>query len=131
MNYYNKEYGVLSITPPTGKNAKGQFLKGHTPHNKGKHPREYMSEEGYQKMIKALDNKRTGNPNFGGCNKRSVIMIKNGKICGVFESSEDASRKTGIMASNIRSVCRGARKRAGGYQWFWEESEDWINLIEE
>lgn len=39
----------------------------------------------------------------------------------VYVSINDASRKTGINASTIWSVCKGKRKTAGGYHWKYAE----------
>ena len=65
---------------------------------------------------------------LGGNNARKIIGIKNGKFC-VFESSKDAERKLSICARNIRTVCHGKRKFAGGMMWFFEESNEWIKFI--
>lgn len=104
----------------------GQFLKGIVPHNKGKKWSEWMDENKQKKVLKNLQ--RKGNPNIGGNNARKIIGIKNGKFC-VFESSKDAERKLSICARNIRTVCHGKRKFAGGMMWFFEESNEWIKFI--
>lgn len=44
---------------------------------------------------------------------------ENGEILGTYESMVDAERKTGICAQGINQVCRGKRKRAGGYIWHY------------
>ena len=36
-----------------------------------------------------------------------------------FLNSRDAERQTGICSRNIRSVCAGKVKSAGGYHWAW------------
>ena len=46
-----------------------------------------------------------------------IQQIKNGKVIKEFFGSGEASRKTGIDAGHIRSVCRGKYKTAGGYKW--------------
>jgi hypothetical protein len=106
----------------------GRFLKGFTPHNKGKRMSEYMSAEMVKYVLKKLPHK--GNSNVAGWNKKEVIGIKDGKIIGVFKSGIDAGNKTGICAGNIRLCCREKRKSAGGIKWFWEKDiEKWYELI--
>lgn len=95
----------------------GRFLKGSIPHNKGKKWDDYIPSHKRESMIKGLALGRTGNPNIAGCNAKKVVAIKSGRLQGVFQSSNDAKRKTGICARNIRNCCSGKRKHAGGYQW--------------
>lgn len=55
---------------------------------------------------------------IGGWNKRAVFALDDeGKIAGWFESALDAEKKTGICKENIRKVCHGRRKKAGGFRW--------------
>lgn len=41
----------------------------------------------------------------------------NNEVLAIFNSCEDAGRKTGIHAGNIGRVCKGTRKTAGGFKW--------------
>lgn len=54
-----------------------------------------------------------------GRKKVPVVMVdaETGRTLGRYESLNDASRQTGIVAQNIRKVIMGERKRAGGYGW--------------
>jgi hypothetical protein len=45
------------------------------------------------------------------------INLSNGEIINTFGSFEEAQRETGIDARNMRKVCNGLRKNAGGYFW--------------
>ena len=90
----------------------GRFLKGSIPHNKGKKWDDYIPSHKRESMIKGL-----------------ALGRKSGRLQGVFQSSNDAKRKTGICARNIRNCCSGKRKHAGGYQWFWESDNSWCELI--
>lgn len=45
---------------------------------------------------------------------KRVLCIETGVI---YESTSDASRKTGLSQSNISECCRGIRKTTGGYTW--------------
>ena len=46
-----------------------------------------------------------------------VQQIKDGEIVKEYACAGDAERETGIAMCNIRMVCRGKRKTAGGYEW--------------
>jgi len=123
-------YGELYIQKQIERNPKnGRFLKGSTPWNKGKKWEEIFDKKTREYILNNLGKYRTGNPHIGGNNAIRVVAIKDGKLCGVFDSSNDAMRKTGICARNIRSVCSGKRKTAGGYKWYYEKDTEWIELI--
>lgn len=66
-----------------------------------------------------------------GWNKKSVVAIKDGKLCGVFSSMMEAHRKTGIPASLIGAICNKSKGKhtAGGFQWFFEKDDSWCNLV--
>ena len=44
-------------------------------------------------------------------------MIKDGIVIKEYACAGDAEKETGISMANIRLVCRGRRKSAGGYVW--------------
>lgn len=123
------ELQLPTIQDITKRNSvSGRFMKGHKPFNKGKKAKEYMSAKSYNKMISGLA--RNGNPNIGGCNRKSVVAIKDGKLLGAFSSSVQAAKVFNVWASNIRKVCKGERHHAGGYQFFIENDEEkWIKLL--
>lgn len=52
--------------------------------------------------------------------KKKVKCLESGVI---YESCQDAMRKTGIANSSISNVCKGKRKTAGGYHWEYVEEE--------
>ena len=104
----------------------GQYLKGREPHNKGKKWSEYLPKKTQKSILKNL--KPNPNYNLAGANARKIVGIKDGKW-RVFESSKDAERKLGIHARNIRTVCYKKRNHAGGWKWFFENDNEWINLI--
>nr|DAQ28689.1 MAG TPA: PROTEIN/DNA Complex catalytic motif, Helix-turn-helix DNA [Caudoviricetes sp.] len=121
----------LYIPPerPTRNLVNGRFLKGHTPFNKGKKWSDYIDDRKRRKMLRGLELGRKGNPNIAGSNAKQVVAIKDGQLFAIYSSSNDAGRKTGICSRNIRSCCSGKRKSAGGYQWFWESGDKWLDLI--
>lgn len=96
----------------------GQFLKGHVPHNRGKKMKDYLDEETIKRIKEAGIKNLKPNLKVCGWNKRAVVCVdEENNILGWFSSSCDAEKKTGICARNIRTVCNGKRKHAGGYRW--------------
>ena len=91
----------------------GTFIKGHSPHNKGKKAKNYMSEQSYNKMLKGL--RRTGNKDIWKERLKPIIAIKDKET--LFESSEHAARVLGVDGSNIRKVLRNQRKTVSGYKF--------------
>lgn len=104
------------------RNAKGQFVKGIIPHNKGRKAIEYMDEETIKRVKQiGLKNLRP-NKNFGGQNKKTVIAFNDeNRVVGCFSSAEEAARKVGVTSSCIRNVCYGKRKHSAGLVWKYEE----------
>lgn len=119
----------IPIERPTRNLVNGRFLKGHTPHNKGRRWSDYIDNYKREKMLEGLKLGRKGNPNIAGSNAKQVVAIKDEQLFAIYPSSNDAGRKTGICSRNIRSCCAGKRKSAGGYQWFWESDNKWCDLV--
>ena len=63
------------------------------------------------------------NVNYGKRNKALEKpveqMTKDMVVIGVFKSTCEASRKTGVKQTNISQNCLGKRKSAGGYIWHY------------
>lgn len=111
----------IPIEKPNRNPVNGQFLKGHTPHNKGKKWEDYMDMRKAKRIKRIAIGNLKHNMNIGGWNKKAVFAKDDeGNIVGWFCSSVDAQRKTGINARNIRAVCNGLRKKAGGFSWEFE-----------
>lgn len=53
---------------------------------------------------------------------KMVLQLKDKQIINKFYGAREAERKTGISAGNIRRVCCGKGKSAGGYQWKYEDA---------
>lgn len=108
----------IPIERPQYNPVNGQFLKGHKPHNKGKKWSEWMDMRKAKKIIRIAKGNLKCRMDIGGWNKKPVIAKdENDVIVGWFESAVDAEKKTNICARNIRNVCNGRRKRAGGFKW--------------
>jgi len=116
-----RESWELLLEDPIIKNGinkkTGQFIKGHKPYNKGMK----MENGKYIKCSKTMFKK--GNKSKrkyipGTCiTSKRIEMLKDGKVIIGFVSITEAARKTGIQRENIRAVCKGKRKRAGGFEW--------------
>ena len=109
----------------------GRFLKGCTPHNKGKEMK-FHSDNTKQRCINNLLKGRGGWHKTGAwMNRKSVVLIKDGKLRGVFPSIREASEAIGVSPALISAICRKVRGRhtAKGYKCFYEH-DDWCNLIE-
>jgi len=105
----------------------GRFLKGCTPHNKGKTWKNYMDCEKQEKVL--MVGKNNLQPKHKNRRSKSVIGIKDGKVIGIFNSSVEAMKKMGIKSENIRRCCKGERKTAGNIQWFYEKTNKWCEFI--
>lgn len=121
----------LYIAPsrPNKNPINGRFVKGSTPHNKGRKWDDWMSKEAQARLREAL--KTTGRPrmDIGGWNKKAVIMVDKDGNHAWFESSLAAEKATGVRARNIRHCCNKQRGSAGGYRWFHFDSDEWTNYV--
>jgi mevalonate kinase len=61
----------------------------------------------------AYDNKTKKPPHM----KKVQQLDFDGNVINIFESLQEAFRKTGIQATNINKCCEGKRNQAGGYKW--------------
>ena len=83
----------------------GQFLKGCTPHNKGKRM-VYHSKWTKRRSLQGLVKGRGAHHKTGaGMNKKSVVVIKDRKLIGVYASVNEAGAKLCITPSHISDVC--------------------------
>ena len=57
--------------------------------------------------------------NYGNKTRsKAIVQLNNNyEIINVFKDSIDAEKELNICARNIRNVCNGKRKSAGGYIW--------------
>ena len=115
----------LYIPPVLINPVNGRFRKGHIPFNKGIPMREWMDGRKIRRVKKNLESVRMkGNLMMPGSNRKKVIAIKGEKLIA-YPSAVDAAkilRQKGIRinARNINSVCHKKRKKAGNYEWFFE-----------
>lgn len=118
----------LQPTRPTRNKVTGRFLKGLTPHNKGKRWADYLSEESQRRMQKGwknLDIYRSENgKKTGGRNRRPIVAITDDGKFRVFKdgywATEWLKRHTGKSCSreNIGRCCReNASRRVKKHSW--------------
>ena len=71
------------------------------------------------------EDKNDVKPRKGQIYKQKVEQLnKNKEAIAVYESAADASRQTGISATQIRKVCQGKGYTAGGYYWCYRKDGD-------
>lgn len=119
---------VIDRARPQRNLVTGRFLKGHTPSNKGRKWSEWMSKKSQLHAMKGWKNLK-GRRDIGGWNAKKVVMIREDGRWFVFSSASEAGRKTGIQDTNIRSYCRKKRRTAGGFRWFYESDNEWMEII--
>ena len=109
----------------------GRFLKGCTPHNKGK-SMVYRSKRSQKRSLAGLAKGRGAWHKTGaGMNKKSVVLIKDGRLYSVFPSIQAAGSALGVSPSLVGRVCRKLRNNhtAKGFQCFFESDNSWCDLI--
>jgi hypothetical protein len=103
----------------------GRFMKGHTPFLKGKKWKDLFSEETQARMLSGI----LAHRGKGGQKKKPVICIAKDGTWRKFDSAKEAGIALKVHSGTISNVCLGKRKTAGGYRWFYEESNEWLNLV--
>lgn len=108
----------------------GRFLKGHTPHNKGKKWSDYLDKRKWKKIKRiGLKNLKPSANTSAGWNARRVVAVKDEKLICVYPSMREAEHRTGIHQKKIKRCCIGKKKDIDGYQWFFEDDHRWCDLI--
>ena len=81
----------LQPTRPTRNKVTGRFLKGLTPHNKGKRLADYLSEESQREIAKGwknLNEHRSENgKKYGGRNRKPIVGITSDGEFHVFKDA--------------------------------------------
>jgi hypothetical protein len=122
----------IPIERPTRNLVNGRFLKGHTPHNKGKKLK-FHSRWSKRRCLKNLEKGRSmPHKTGGGTNKKAVVAIKDGKLVGRYDSVISAGEKLNITASHISDVClkKKGHKTVRGYKMYFESDNDWLAEID-
>lgn len=95
--------------------ANGRFLKGHTPHNKGKKWGEWMTKKGQKRSAKGWRNFEEHRPKTrpdtaGRCRKVVVAVMDDGRWC-VFSYTVEAAEWVGGIQENVCRCCRFNQRR--------------------
>lgn len=147
-------YGELTLSPVyRGVDVKSnKFLKGHTPHNKGKKWSEYMSKRSMRRAMKGWKNLEKFRPttrpdNAGRCRKKVVGVWDDGTWM-VFPFVGAAGEYVGGTRENVRRCCQCNQSRMElklpngkptkkvntdhkymGVRFYYETDNIWINKI--
>ena len=105
-------------------NTRARQSENHADVNGNKNPNfgKHLSQENKDKMMVERG--------------RAVLQWENGIAIALFPSLKEAGRKTGISWTNIRNVCKGEYKTAGGYEWSYAckhqyDVEKMVKILEE
>lgn len=123
INDVNDSAYTLHLDLPTKR--KGRFKKGNIPWNKGiTWAEQGVSKEIWEKKISTLQaNRHKNGYSHKPTHSKPVIQLdEDGNRLHWYESSEAAARKNNCKGRNIRKVCDGERKHAGGFRWKWDEN---------
>lgn len=104
----------------------GMYGKHHTEEakqrNKIAHMRENLSQDTIKKMSAAKKGKKRSKQSI----EKQVEKISKKVVCVetniMYSSTKNASALTGVDDSCIAKVCRGERKTAGGFHWYYEDN---------
>ena len=121
MNNYE-----LYIEPerPQVNPTNGNFLKGHVPFNKGRKMAEWMDGRKIKRVLRVGIKNLHGNPNFGGWNRKTVILYTESGI-KAFPSSVQCAEYLHMNARNVRRACVNGNK-AKGYRVEYEKKNQHI-----
>lgn len=123
----------LYIPPerPARNLVNGKFLRGSVPHNKGKRMKYHSKKSKLRSLNNLVKGRGLGHKTGAGLNRKSVVAIKDGKLCGVFPSIQVAGEITDVNPASISRVCnkKPCCHMAGGFQWFFENDNTWCDLI--
>lgn len=141
-------YGELNLAPErTMRNTlNGQFLKGHTPFNKGKKWSEYLSKRKQKRCAKGWKNLEKYRPHGcpgAGRNKKQVIAVMDDGRWLCFSYIGAAGQWAGGNRENVRRCCqqnqaRHVNRKTGkvntdhrymGVRFYYEEDDLWTTKI--
>lgn len=142
-------YGELYIPQEraTHNALNGQFLKGHTPHNKGKKWSEFLSKRSQKRCAKGWENLVKHRPQqrpetAGRCKKKIIAVDDNGKWY-MFPYSLLAAKWCGGLRENVNRCCKENQKRHinkktkkintdhkyMGVRFYFESDDVWMEKI--
>lgn len=118
----------------------GQYLKGHEPHNKGKHWGDYMGKRAQKRAAKGWRNiiEHPGcNRKVGELRKQQVVAVGAKGNWLVLPTCTVAAEWCGSTASNISRCCRWNKERrktadykVKGIRFYYENDNIWTTKIQ-
>ena len=120
------DFGSVNIRPNSHKRPAGRDDVYTTRRSNGSNNRISTGTRNSSTRRSSVDSGRKSS-------KESVVLIKDEKLCGVFPSIQTAGKMIGVAPSLISAICRKVRGKhtANGYRCFFEDSNDWYNLIKQ
>ena len=79
----------------------------------------YSKWERTEELKKKISEAKKGVPNIA-LSKQVYQYTMDGELIGVYVSTHEAARQTGLLQSKISKCCRGERKKHGGFRWSYE-----------
>ena len=125
----------------------GRFLKGHTPHNKGKKWADYLTKRQQRRCAKGwanvISHRPKSRPDTAGRCRKAVIAVMDDGTWKVFPYLGMAAECVGGCRENIGRCCRlnenpSVNKKTGklntdhqykGVRWYFESDSQWTQKI--
>lgn len=150
-------YGELNTGPlkPERNLKTGQYMKGHTPANKGKRWDEYMGKRAQKRAKKGWANldlyrNKNGRSENAGRSPKKVIAVNDAGRWLFFSHIGEAAQWSGGIRGNIGRCCRMNRSRQKlndvkgrptdrvntdhrylGIRWYFENDNIWTTKIKQ
>ena len=142
-------YGELSLPPiPRMKRTPGDFDKGHVPHNKGVHMKEWMDGRKIKKVVRIgtenLNKHRpTPGPDHAQWLCKPIVGVNPDGTWEYYKGAKDAATKLSIGEDNVSRCCRmnaayhvnensgkvNTDHRYKGIRFYFENDLQWLEKI--
>lgn len=105
----------------------GRFVKNHPRSSSTTGTRSEQTKKNISRGLrKAFKEGRITPPKYKG---KQVIVIKDGKLLGCFESATKLARHFKVNIVNITRVCNKKRNSFRGMLFFYESDREWLKYI--
>lgn len=144
-------YGELVLPPerPQRNARTGRFMKGHVPHNKGKHWSEYVGKRAQKRMAKGWKNLEKYRPenrsDLAGRCRKEVIGVDEDGTWHCFRELAHAAQYVGGLKGNVGRCCRlnearhinrktgkiNTNHKYNGVRFYFETDSIWLEKIKQ